>query len=285
MNTTARMPRLLVRCALAAGLLAAYSAGAQTILIDLTQTVGAEISSHQNIAGETYQWKPDNSDNVFDLEFGSKVYGTAIDLDGGHRGAHEWYQPGGSGYAYGLIKATPTSGGLWTISAKQDGVGNWVSLGTVTEFSGALRHDDNYGYTASSAESHVTYGPTDSLQISAASYKSCFWLYRDTVNNTVSLNLTAGTPGSGQGDGGDMRGRITLLDAAPASFLVRNTEQEAQCVALGNNTFTFDLTWLNTHDDGFVLGPIAIPEPSTYAAILGMASLGFAAWRRRSRSA
>ncbi len=44
----------------------------------------------------------------------------------------------------------------------------------------------------------------------------------------------------------------------------------------GQQTLTFDQT---TGD----LSITAVPEPSTYAALLGAAALGLAAWRRRTR--
>ncbi len=296
--------RIFARCAIAAGLLCVLNARAQTILIDLTQTVGTEIAGSRpahDMIGDTYRWGGLGSDYNwgFDLEFGSRNAMTAVDLDGGNKAAFEWYQPGQSGFAYGLIQATYAGGDLWSISGKRDGLGSWVLIGTVQEFTGTQSHVANYGYGELFAESSVINGPADSKQSSTAVFKSCFWLYRDPTN-TVSLNLTAGTANNVGNDGeGEMRGKVTF--SVPVQVLVKNSESgdvnddQIRPVLGVPNAFAFDFGWNSLHDDGFVIGsistvspdptipptnPTAVPEPSTYAS-LGAALLMFVAFYRR----
>lgn len=274
MKALPKLPRFSL---LLAALAMPTASQATLIAIDLTQVT---IESGSNSGDSTWAWGGGDP-AFFDLEF-SSGNGSHIDLDGGALQGNEYYsgaEPVGN-HVYDVINATFLGGGNWQIDAVRGA--NTYSLGTVTEYTGALSHAANYDYFGS--ESHPVNGPSDAGANSAtpSTSKGWFWIYRSTANDTVSLNIVTGSGATGGNDGGGFRAEFSFSNYLGAPAILVDNDGNIQ---LSGSTFTGSWTWDSTHDDGGVLGgvqTIAIPEPG--ASVLAGVALSMLALRRGRRS-
>ena len=258
----------------------ANAAVATTITIDLTQT-GTESGS--NIAGDTWRWNAtDPTGDRFDLEF-SSANGSHIDLDGGVRAGNEYFPGFGSmsatDHTYELLKAEYLGGTAWSVSGSRDGGTTFTSIGSITEYSGAISHVTNYGYgTAGLERSDPVNGPGGAgVNYSVwEPWKAWLWIYRDTATgaNTISLNIvlgSAGAPPSGNiFDNGSFNSEVTIGGSYTGTAVELQGNEPGEVT--GSNPFVLRHDWDAGYDDGAVLAGITpiVPEPAT----IGLLSLG-----------
>lgn len=251
--------RLLVPAAVLA------SGRATIISIDLTQ-VGTE--SGANIAGDTWRWDS-GSPALFDLEF-SSGNGSHIDLDGGAQLGSEYYTgtEAATNHVYDIIRASLLGGDIWQIEAIRGAT--TYALGNVTEYSGSISHSSNYNFYAS--ESHPIIGPADAgaNAVTSDDFKAWFWIYRNTSDDTVSLNIVLGSGAAGYpGDGGTFRAEFTFGGTYSGTPSVLAANDGAGEISLSGSTFTGNWDWDVGGDDGGSIGgiqPVAIPEPGSAVA-------------------
>jgi len=270
-----------VICAIGIVMLFTLSANATEIKIDLTQT---QIETTSNVAGDTWRWDAVNtSGDTFDLEF-SSGNGSHLDLDGGTRAGNEYFPGYGSmsptDHTYDLLKAEYLGGTSWSVSASRDNGTTFTSIGSVTEYSGAISHVANYGYgTAGIERSDPVNGPGGAgVNYNVwEPWKAWFWIYRDTAANTISLNIvlgSAGSPPSGgsANDNGSFNAEVAIggLYTGTAVELQGNEPGEVT----GSNPFILRHDWDAGYDDGAVVAGITpiVPEPAT-VALLGLGGL------------
>ncbi len=269
----------LLSCLLSAWALSS-AVQATVISIDLTQ-VGTENPGGPNISGDTWRW--DGGDPAFFDVWFSSGNGSDIDIDGGDHLGNEYHSgtEAASNHVYDVIRATFVGGGVWQIDAVR-GVTTY-NLGSVTEFVGNLGHAANYNF--GSQQSDPIFGPAGAGVNGSPSplYQSWFWIYRSTIDNTVSINISSGTaadPSTGDGGsldaeiifGGSYIGTPTILEANDGSGELNGTAP----------VFTGRWTWDPDKDDGGSIGGIltvAVPETST-VSLAGLA-LSLLAIRRR----
>lgn len=273
-------PDALCRLVVAAALLSSAHALPTVISIDLTQ-IGTEDGA--NIADDTWRWDSGNP-SFFDLEF-SSGNGSHIDLDGGNQLGSEYYTgtEDASNHVYDIIRASFLGGVEWQIEAVRGAT--TYALGTVTEYSGALDHAANYNHF--NEESHPTFGPADAGANSAVSndFKAWFWMYRSSSNDTVSLNIVAGSGAVGfPDDGGQFRAEILFSGTWGGTLSVLSANDGPGEISLSGSTFTGDWDWDVGFDDGGSLGgiqPEPIPEPGTAVAAGLLLSVIILRCRRR----
>jgi hypothetical protein len=239
----------------------ATAAHATVIVIDLTQA--APFAG--NTPGDTWRWAGTPSPKSFDLEF-SSGNGVPIDLDGGIKQGSEYYTgtEAANNHTYDKIQASYLGGNSWQIAAIRGAT--TYQLGTVTEYIGAASHTVNYGYGNSESDPLPGGGPPAAGRngVNQEAYWAWFWIYRSTADDTVSLNIVAGTGNIGGGDAGSLRAEITFSGNYTGTLAVLQGNEPSE-VGLSGNTFTGDWSWDGGLDDGGSLGgitPVPIPEPS-----------------------
>jgi hypothetical protein len=256
------------------------SAHATVILIDLTQA--APFAG--NIAGDTWRWNGTPKPQGFDLEFSSGS-GSPIDLDGGIKQGSEYFTgtEATNNHTYDVIQASYLGGNTWQIAAIR-GVTTY-NLGTVTEYVGAASHAANYGYANSESNPLPGGGPpaAGGNSTNTDPYWAWFWLYRSTADDTVSLNIVAGTGNFAGGDGGVLRAEITFAGSFTGTPAILQGNEPGE-TSISGNTITGNWGWDGAFDDGGSFGgitPVPIPEPGG-VMLAGLAFSILALRRRRS---
>lgn len=78
---------------------------------------------------------------------------------------------------------------------------------------------------------------------------------------------------------GPLPEQTVTMSAAGVDYTVMDAQYQTILENLANAGTTMSITFGTSSDSVFVT---AVPEPGTYAALVGFAALGFVAWRRRA---
>jgi autotransporter-associated beta strand protein len=187
------------------------------------------------------------------------------------------------------------------------GTGGLSKIGTGTQtLSGANTYQGNTVVSAGTLKLDATGTIANSTPLSIANGATFDVSGKTSYDLTgVSLTIAAGSGGSGSFDAGTAAltfgGNLTIdlstatPDATYYLFALGSHSSNFDSVAL-SGSFAGSLTnsaaslwtgpiggynWSLDLSSGALSATSAIPEPSTYAAMLGLGALGFAAWRRR----